>query len=164
MNPETDCRWTIVTSSPAETQALGRLVGALAELGTVVLLTGELGAGKTCFAQGAAAGLGVTDQVVSPTFILAAEYPGRLPLFHLDLYRIERPEEAEGLDLDRFLGGRGITLVEWPERAPDLWPEDHLSILLTHVSEEQRCIVAEAAGPRSERVLQRVRLEWMKRP
>jgi tRNA threonylcarbamoyladenosine biosynthesis protein TsaE len=139
----------LVSKSPEETQALGRLLGQAAAPGTLVLLTGELGAGKTCFSQGVAAGLGVRDQVTSPTFLLAAEYRGRLPLYHLDLYRIESPEEAEGLDLDRFLGESGVTLVEWAERAPSLWPEERLTIVSRHMSEGERELTLDASGPRA---------------
>lgn len=163
MSGGADSRCTLITGSPYETQALGRHLGERAVGGTLVLLIGNLGAGKTCFAQGLAAGLGVPDQVTSPTFILAAEYRGRLPLYHLDLYRIETPQEAEGLDLDRYLGGDGVTLVEWAERAPDLWPDERLTITFAHLSEERRQLSLEASGPIAQRLLASVRELWTTR-
>ncbi len=164
MTAPSACQWALTTRSPDETQALGRLLGEASEPDSLVLLTGELGAGKTCFSQGVAAGLGVQEQVTSPTFILAAEYQGRLPLYHLDLYRIEAPEEAADLDLDRFLGGRAVTLVEWAERALGLWPEDHLTIVFSHRLGEERDLMIKAGGPRSRSLLQGLRRRWTSLP
>ena len=114
---------SIISHNPKETFELGlRLAGELRR-GDVVALTGDLGAGKTALAQGVAAGLGVAAEVTSPTFTLIHEYPGgRLPLFHIDLYRLESQEEALGTGLEEYLGGEGVALVEWADKFAALLP------------------------------------------
>ena len=114
------------TASPEETQRLGFLVGQRASAGDVYLLSGPLGAGKTCFTQGLARGLGVEGYVRSPTFVLMTRHTGRLTLHHIDLYRIGSLEEAWDLGLDEQLFGSGVCVIEWAERAEELLPEDAL--------------------------------------
>ena len=144
----------------AATRALGREIAARLFPGAVLLLEGPLGAGKTCFAQGIAAGLGVTGPVQSPTFILVSEYPpeasGALHLFHADLYRLERPEELHALDIPERLG-LGVWLVEWADRFPDLWPADHLRVRLAPDADDPglRTVRLHAAGPRHATLLNR---------
>lgn len=122
----------IVTSSPAETQALGETLGHLVRPGDIILLAGPLGAGKTCFVQGLAQGLGIKGTTPSPTFMLAREYPqGRLPLYHLDLYRLEFKEIAE-LGLDEYLYGQGVAAVEWADKDPELMSGEHLLIEIVY--------------------------------
>ncbi|MBP7828842.1 MAG: tRNA (adenosine(37)-N6)-threonylcarbamoyltransferase complex ATPase subunit type 1 TsaE [Kiritimatiellae bacterium] len=94
--------------------------------GSVLALHGELGAGKTTFVQGLALALGIERPVGSPTFTLINEYPGALPLYHIDLYRVRNSSEALGLGLDEYLYGRGIVAIEWAERIADLLPADTL--------------------------------------
>ena len=101
---------------------MGRALGELAQPGDVILLAGPLGAGKTCLTQGIAMGLGIPGYVRSPTFVLMARYSGRLTLHHLDLYRIGSSEEAWDLGLDEQVSGDGVCVVEWPDRAPELFP------------------------------------------
>ena len=108
---------TIRTRSPLETLDAARSVARRLASGDIVLLSGPLGAGKTVFAQGVAAGLGVTDTVTSPTYTIVNEYHGRLTLYHIDLYRIGSHREFELLGLDDLLYGDGVSLIEWPERA-----------------------------------------------
>jgi tRNA threonylcarbamoyladenosine biosynthesis protein TsaE len=117
------------TFGAQETAELGRRLGELLPAGTVIALKGDLGVGKTVFAQGLAAGLGITEPVNSPTFTILQEYrEGRLPLFHYDVYRIEDPEEMEEVGyLDSFYG-EGISLVEWAERIEDLLPPECIRI------------------------------------
>jgi len=130
------------------TRAFGRALAAALSPGAVVLLSGGLGAGKTCLAQGVAAGLGVRGTVASPTYILVAEYPdARVPLCHADLYRLEAPEDARALGIEERVGEEGVWLVEWPDRAPDLWPADRLEILLEPEG-EGRVLTVTATGPR----------------
>ena len=118
----------VVTHSPEETQDVAaKFVGRL-EPGAVVALFGDLGAGKTCWVQGMAAGLDVTQAVSSPTYTLVNEYTGRLPMYHLDLYRIGDSGEALDLGLDDYLFGEGITAIEWAERAEGLLPPDAFHI------------------------------------
>ena len=121
----------VITASPQETQELARRLGQLANAGTVLLLAGPLGAGKTSFVQGLARGLGITGVVNSPTFTIVKEYRGRLPLFHFDLYRLEEAEELWELGLDEYLDSVGVSALEWGERALALLPRDHLLILST---------------------------------
>ena len=115
---------TIVSHSPEETRRVA--VDLLAELkpGAVLALHGELGAGKTCFVQGLAAALDVHQPVSSPTFTLIHEYASNPPLYHADLYRIRDAGDAFGLGLEEYLGGDGITVIEWAERATELLPPD----------------------------------------
>ncbi len=122
------------TASPDETRALAAaLAGCLID-GDLLVLTGELGAGKTCFTQGLGAGLGVVGPVTSPTFVIAAVYRGRLTLNHLDAYRIDPGDDAGDLDLPELLE-RGVTVIEWGERLVDLLPSDHLAIDIAYGDE-----------------------------
>ena len=123
---------TIITNSPEETQQVGRIIGAAAQAGDVYLLTGPLGAGKTCLTQGIAWGMGVTGHPRSPTFVLMNRYQGRLTLHHMDLYRIGSPLEAWDLGLDEYLGGDGVCVIEWADQAEELFPEDSLWIGLDY--------------------------------
>ena len=122
-----------IQSTGAEsTQDLGRTIGEQASAGDVILLTGELGAGKTCLTQGIALGLGVEGYVRSPTFVLMTRHQGRLTLHHVDLYRMSSPAEAWDLGLDEQLFGEGICVIEWADRAAELFPEDCLWIDLKY--------------------------------
>lgn len=108
---------TIISRSPAETAALGERWGRMVRTGQVIGLSGDLGAGKTQFVKGLARGLGITTRVHSPTFALVNLYPGgRLPLYHLDLYRLETPEQILTAGLDEYLQPAGVTVIEWAER------------------------------------------------
>src|SRR2546428_6765616 len=112
---------TLISHSPEETAQIGERWGRAAQAGWVIGLTGELGAGKTQLAKGIARGLGVPARVHSPTFAMVNEYPGgRLPLLHLDLYRLETEKEIAGAGLEEYLELPGVTVVEWAERWPAL--------------------------------------------
>ena len=137
----------MLTNSPAETRALGRQLAAVLQPGDVLLLWGDLGAGKSEFARGVAEGLGVTSTVTSPSFTILNVYDeGEIPLYHFDWYRLESAEELYELGMDEYLGGDGIALVEWPARCPDAVPEDCLRIRITAEGENTRRIEAEPAG------------------
>ncbi len=128
------------------TQQLGRELAGLLRPGDVVALYGELGTGKTCLVRGLAAGLGIDERwVASPSFTLINEYPGNPPLFHLDGYRLNRPEEVASLGLEEYLDGPGITVIEWAERFPDL-PEDRWEIRLTFIDADRRKVTIEGRG------------------
>ncbi len=116
------------TNSPEETWALAAELADELGPGTVIALHGDLGAGKTCFIQGYAAALGIDEPITSPTYTLIGEYEGRLPLHHIDLYRLSGPEEALGLGLEEYFDAKGITAIEWAERAEGLLPPDLLHI------------------------------------
>ena len=121
---------TYETQSPEETWELAFRLGESAEAGQVWTLNGDLGVGKTVFAQGFAAGLGVTDIVNSPTFTIVQEYAGRLPLYHFDVYRIEDPEEMEEIGFREYFYGDGVCLVEWAEQIEELLPEERTDVTI----------------------------------
>jgi tRNA threonylcarbamoyladenosine biosynthesis protein TsaE len=125
--------------SPEQTRALGRCLGQCIEKkGAILRLCGDLGSGKTCFVQGLAQGLGVPDAyaVTSPTYTLINEYPGRLPLYHIDLYRLAGHNDADGIGLYEILGDAAVVAVEWSERLPEeTWPEPNLKITFS-ISQE----------------------------
>jgi tRNA threonylcarbamoyladenosine biosynthesis protein TsaE len=116
------------SGSPEETLALGERIGRSLKPGAVVALRGGLGAGKTCLAKGIARGLGVEETVTSPTYTIISEYRGRVPLFHIDAYRLAGDEDFEDLGGLEFVGGEGVALIEWSERIPRSLPAGHISI------------------------------------
>ncbi len=134
------------SQSPDDTWALGRALAEAARPGDLVCLWGDLGAGKTVLAKAFGAGLGVTDTITSPSFILMAEYGGRLPLFHVDLYRLADASEAVGGGLldDRWSGG--VTLIEWPDRLGEVLPPERLDIVIAGAGEDPREIDLIARG------------------
>lgn len=150
----------VTTRSAEETAWRGEQLGRLLQLGDVVLLEGPYGAGKTCFTQGLARGLGYTGYVTSPSFTLANVYEplARLgvPLYHLDLYRIQSPAEAWGIGLEEYLAGNGICVIEWPEPAGSFVPGDHLAVRLT-LSGDSRQIELCATGPRSTDIIDQLK-------
>ena len=138
----------VISRSPEETQEVGRLLGEGAQSGDVFLLTGGLGTGKTTLTQGIAWGLGVQEHARSATFILIAEYQGRLPLYHMDLFRIDHLEEVLDLGLDEYLFGQGVSVVEWADKAPQVFPADHLEVHLELVDENTRRLHLKPHGER----------------
>jgi tRNA threonylcarbamoyladenosine biosynthesis protein TsaE len=144
----------ITTTSTEETRALGASLGALAVAGDLICLWGELGAGKTQLAKGVGAGLGIEATINSPSFILMAEYPGRLRLFHVDLYRLDRADQAIAGGLLDERQADGVTVIEWPERLADALPADRLDVLFDGLGDEPRRITIRATGPRHERYLE----------
>lgn len=148
--------WQLLCSSPDHTARAGAALGAACDGPLVVALQGPLGAGKTCFAQGVGEALEVAEPVVSPTFVLVAEYEGRLPLLHADCYRLE-PHELWDTGLEETLEvWPGLALVEWADRFPDLLPPDHLRVVLTIEGDARRLTVS-ALGPRAAAALARWR-------
>ena len=134
------------THNPADTEALGGRLAARFQAGDVVGLTGELGAGKTCLVRGIARGLGVRQTVTSPTYTIIHEYVGRvMPLFHIDLYRLDRVAESLDIGIEGYLGGRGVTVVEWAEKIPALLPARTFQVRIDIVDESTRRI--EVAAP-----------------
>lgn len=131
----------LISGSPAETGALGEKLGALLQAGDLIALRGDLGAGKTCLAQGIARGLGVKEPVVSPTFTLINEYQGRLPLYHFDVYRLAGPAEMDDLGYDEYFYGSGVTLVEWANLVQPVLPREYLEIALIAGEQADRRVV-----------------------
>jgi tRNA threonylcarbamoyladenosine biosynthesis protein TsaE len=149
------------TGSADETRALGEMLGRVllgaCARGQVAALNGPLGAGKTCLVHGLARGLGAGGYVRSPTFVLVHRYPGPLPLYHVDLYRIG-PADLETLGLEEIMEGDGITAIEWAPTAAALLPADHLSVDLAFgAAEHARVIRITARGERSRRIVQGLR-------
>lgn len=144
----------VVTHSPEKTRDLGRLLGSTARPGDLLLLSGPLGAGKTCLVQGVAFGLGVKEYARSPSFIIVSRYRGRLHLYHVDLYRLEDLREVIDLGLEEYLSGAGVCVVEWAEKAVALFPEEHMWIELAYgEAENERRIDLQARGRRYREAL-----------
>lgn len=120
----------LISHSPEETRRAAISLAPALRPGSVLALHGDLGAGKTCFIQGLAEGLGVTAAVSSPTYTLIGEYQGRLPFYHADLYRLDDPHEALRAGLEEYLYGAGVTAVEWAERAASLLPPHTIHVYL----------------------------------
>ncbi len=154
--PTADQR-VVICSDPAATSALGRALGAVAEAADLVCLWGDLGAGKTHLAKAFGAALGVTETITSPSFILMAEYEGRLPLFHIDPYRLASAEDALAGGLIDERQATGVTLVEWPERLGDALPLDRLDVRIDGTGDEPRTITLIAWSDRYRRYLEAVR-------
>ena len=136
------------SQGPGETRQLGERLGRLLQVGDVVLLSGQLGAGKTVFVQGVAQGIGVTGPVSSKSFVLLGEYQGSIPLYHADLYRLEAEEEVEELGLDDYCSD-GALVVEWPERAPHAFPVDRLHVEFSITGVSSRELTIEPSGERA---------------
>lgn len=144
--------YKVTSTSVEETHEIGRKLGGCLQGGDVITLIGELGAGKTAFAQGVGEGVGVTGQMTSPTFTLIHEHRGDkkgtdIRLIHMDLYRLRHPEEAEIIGIDDALADNAVCLIEWPEIAQDYLPDDRLTITILGSGEMPRDIVFQAKDP-----------------
>lgn len=151
MNPQAE----VVTGSAAETRGLGARLGAVAQPGDVLLLLGQFGAGKTTLVQGIAHGLGVEGPVTSPSFVIANEYQGRIPLYHVDLYRVDEMDAPTLEALTEYFGTDGICAVEWPGALPDMLTEGASRFELTVIGEDRRRISIETGVDRLREVFVR---------
>lgn len=150
--------YSVITSSPEQTWRTGELLGALLGPGDLVCLYGDLGAGKTSLSYGIARGLGVKEQyITSPTFTFVNEYEGRVPFYHIDLYRLKDPGELEHIGFEEYLGSDGVTVIEWAERAEEELPDERLSAYLNYVDEKSREIGFLAEGERYEKLLEELK-------
>ena len=147
----------IVSNSAEETRKIGMKLGKLAASGDVILLVGSLGAGKTCLTQGIARGLSIDEYTASPSFVLVREYQGKLPLYHIDLYRLDRIEEVAQLGLDDYLYGNGVCVVEWADKGLTVLPEDHLLIEMQVVSPLKRRLSFMPRGTRYLEMLSKLK-------
>jgi tRNA threonylcarbamoyladenosine biosynthesis protein TsaE len=135
------------THDARETHELGRRLGALLRAGDVVVLDGDLGAGKTVLTKGIATALGVAEPVVSPTFTVVREYDGTPPLVHVDVYRLDHLQELHDLGFDDLVGGEAVTVVEWGDRVSAVLPHDRLRVQLTAGDgDDDRVVAVDAAG------------------
>ena len=146
-----------ITHSAEQTQKVGISIGKLAEPGDLFLLIGDLGAGKTCLTQGIAYGLDIQEYTLSPSFVIMRELHGRLPLYHMDFYRLENIAEISDLGLDDYLFGKGVCVIEWANRGLTVLPEDHLLIGIDYLAENERSFVIEPRGERYIRMVQQLR-------
>lgn len=137
----------ITSHSSEQTQRLGQMIGEKALPGDIVLLSGPLGAGKTCLAQGIAKALGVQEDAASPSYVLMRELNGRIPLYHMDLYRLEFNEISE-IGLDDYLHGQGVCVIEWAEKSQSLMTEEHLHLTLNYGQDATRLITISPCGER----------------
>jgi len=146
------------SKSTSQTIRIGKSIGSRLRAGDVVALVGELGAGKTQFIKGLAAGAGVgkPTYVSSPSFTLINEYPGKVPFYHIDLFRLESQKEAEGLGLEDYLHGGGITAIEWADKIPSLLPGEMLSIHMVYTGKNTRSIEMTGKGKRYEEFVNEV--------
>lgn len=143
-----------ISSDPAATRELAACLAAAARPGDLICLHGELGAGKTQFAKGFGAGLGVGETINSPSYILMAEYAGRLPLFHIDLYRLADASDALAGGILDDRQSSGVTLVEWPERMTELLPAARLDVAIDTGVGDERTITIRALDPGLARYLE----------
>jgi len=136
---------------------MGKRLGRLLQPGDVVALVGDLGTGKTQFIKGLAEGAGVrkATYVSSPSFTLINEYPGRIPLYHIDLFRLESEKEAEGLGLEEYVHGNGITAIEWADKISSLLPEELLLVEIRYEGKHSRTIEMVPKGKRYEKMIER---------
>jgi len=146
--------------SPEQTQLLGSYLGELAQENDLFLLTGDLGTGKTCLVQGIAHGLDIKEYAFSPSFVLVREYHGRLPLYHIDLYRLDHIAEIADLGLEEYLYNNGVCVVEWAEKGLEVWPQNNLLVELNYVAdcETQRIIRLKPEGRRHSELTKELKL------
>jgi tRNA threonylcarbamoyladenosine biosynthesis protein TsaE len=145
---------TLTTNSPEETVALGHALGKLAQPGDIYLLVGQLGAGKTCLTQGITHGLAINEYALSPSFVIMRELHGRLPLYHMDFYRLDNIAEISDLGLDDYLYGRGVCVIEWAEKGMSVLPDDHLLIRIQYISDTERNLEIIPTGERYEKLVE----------
>ncbi|MBX9701227.1 MAG: tRNA (adenosine(37)-N6)-threonylcarbamoyltransferase complex ATPase subunit type 1 TsaE [Acetobacteraceae bacterium] len=151
----------LVLGSRRETESLGRALGRLVEGGHVLALMGDLGAGKTTFVRGMMAGLGAPPgSVSSPTFTFLHQYQARLPVNHIDFYRLRSPEEADAIGLSECFNDDTVTAIEWADRFPSLLPRDRFVVRFAHLTPRSRTVRFEAQGPRSRLLLTHIQKAW----
>ncbi|MDM5318259.1 tRNA (adenosine(37)-N6)-threonylcarbamoyltransferase complex ATPase subunit type 1 TsaE [Fictibacillus sp. b24] len=136
------------TKSAEETMSFAEKLGSILQKGDVLTLAGDLGAGKTTFTKGLAKGLGITRTVNSPTFTIIKEYKGRLPLYHMDVYRLE--DSDEDLGFEEYFSGDGVCVVEWAVFIEEYLPEERLELVISNKGDEEREIQVTPIGNRYE--------------
>jgi len=147
----------VVTHGVEQTVTMGQLLGQLVQAGSCIVLDGDLGAGKTQLTKGIASGLGVGDLVTSPTFTIMNEYrSGRLPLFHLDLYRLDTAGQLADIGFDDLFDGSSVVVIEWGGRFPEMLPDDMLRLTFSLASSADRIVDCAQTGPLSASLLGRL--------
>jgi tRNA threonylcarbamoyladenosine biosynthesis protein TsaE len=145
------------TRSERETEKLGESLGRLLERGDFIALSGDLGAGKTAFARGVARGIGINEDITSPTFTIINEYDGILPLAHMDVYRLKSVEELANVGFDDYLEGF-VVVMEWAEKVKEMLPQDLLWVEIEAVDEKRRKISLKSNGKHYDKILQELNL------
>jgi len=156
--------WKLVSISHRHTDRLGQVIGRALRGGETIALYGPLGAGKTALVRGIAQGLGASPTAISsPTFVVIHEYDqGRLPLAHVDLYRIRSPRELESTGLIEYFSGQTVTAIEWADKGLAALPQDRIEITLNHRAARSRTIQLSATGPKSDEILAHLRMQYSK--
>ena len=164
LTPHASRLLSTVTRSEMQTRNWGKKLGRLLKGGEIVGLCGELGSGKTCFVRGMAEGLEVGKEawIRSPTFTLINEYHGRLPFYHIDLYRVESRRELEELNLPDYLFSDGVSVIEWFEHLPADEVEEYLHVAFAHANGNKRRLTFTAHGERYEEIIERLRVKGIK--
>lgn len=152
--------FSVITLSEEQTWKIGEMLGARLGPGDLICLYGDLGAGKTSFSYGIARGLEVKEQyITSPTFTFVNEYKGRVPFYHIDLYRLQDPRELENIGFEEYIDSGGVTVIEWAERAENKLPEALFSVYLNYVDDHSREIGFLAEGERYQKLLEELKKE-----
>jgi tRNA threonylcarbamoyladenosine biosynthesis protein TsaE len=151
-----DDRWCTETRSPQETETLGEKLARDLRAGDVLGLSGGLGSGKTCLVRGICRGLGVQDRVTSPSFLTVNEYRGHLPVFHVDLYRVDRVTDLRTDGYDEMVFGPGVTLIEWSERIAQVLPGQRLDVSIDITGPQARRLIFRSHGSRGRDLLTRL--------
>ena len=150
--------FSVITASVEQTWRTGQMLGSLLGPGDTVCLHGDLGAGKTSFSYGIALGLEVQEQyITSPTYTFVNEYQGRIPFYHIDLYRLKGPKELENIGFEEYIESDGVTVIEWAERVEDELPMERLSVYFSSLDDTSREIGFLADGERYEKLLEELR-------
>lgn len=154
--------YNITSHSPEETVRIGEFLGKYLKNGSVIALSGELGSGKTCLTQGIARGLGVPDDlyVTSPSYTLVNEYPGRLRLFHVDLYRIDNAVELDEIGLDEIIESDHATVIEWAEKMIEALPKERLFVSISIVDDRTRNLHLTGCGQSAVDLIEKCLLEF----
>jgi tRNA threonylcarbamoyladenosine biosynthesis protein TsaE len=148
--------WKVLTRSPRQTMNWGVKLGKLLQGSEIIALIGELGTGKTCFVRGVTQGLGVSSDawIRSPTFTLINEYHGRLPVYHIDLYRVETRSQLEGLNLREYLYSDGVSLIEWFDHLPADEADEYLELRIAYAGSVKRELNFTARGERYQKIIE----------
>ncbi|UCD85074.1 MAG: tRNA (adenosine(37)-N6)-threonylcarbamoyltransferase complex ATPase subunit type 1 TsaE [Deltaproteobacteria bacterium] len=153
------------SGSEEETINCGRTIGNLLDRGDVIALIGELGAGKTYLTKGVALGLGAKDikEITSPTFTIINEYSGRLPIFHLDFFRLNEEFEVEDLGYEEFFYGPGVSIIEWAEKFPQILPKEYLEVKISILGESKRELEFKVWGDHYREMIEKFQIEGSRR-
>jgi len=148
----------MVSPTPQHTERIGSVLGKMLEGGEIIALSGELGSGKTTLVRGIAHGMGFNrDEIASPSFTLINEYDGPLPLFHIDLYRLEGERDLYEIGYEEYVGGNGAVVIEWADKVPQAVPKECLWITLKYLDDKRREIVMWAEGEKYDKLIEELK-------